>query len=212
MSLAPQVCRIIATRWRFIYTLGCLFACTLALTPRAEASFIGYYAIGNWMQINSAVDGTGSAMTPDSGMTVVVTGSQSGSGNPSSFDFVIVAPSSGTVMFDYTYTSLDTTPPLCGPMFTDPCDDGGYLINGVYTKLATGLSQTTTPTLVSFSVNAGDTFGFRVNAVDNTGEPGNLTLSNFSAPLAVPEPGTAGLFALAAAASIGLRRRIQRRI
>ena len=218
MSLAfLQTGQPVATRWRFLFILGCLLVFCLAFTPRAEAGFIGYYDIGNWMQLNLTpggtpyLAGTGNAMTPDSGTTVVVTGSQSGDGNPSMFDFLIMAPTAGTVMFTFSYASADTAFPLCGPGLTDPCDDGGVLLNGTYTKLADALNQNSGP--FSFSVNAGDTFGFRVNAVDNTGEPGMLTLTNFSAPapLSVPEPGTAGMLALAIAASLSLRRRWNQR-
>jgi hypothetical protein len=212
MSLALHTGRALATRWRFLYILGCLLTVTLALTPRAEAGFIGYYDPtnpgGNWMLINNPA-GNGTAGTPDFGNTLVVTGSQPGSGDPTMTDFVIIAPAAGTVMFTFSYASTDTMFPLCGPDLTDACDDGGYLLNGSYTMLADALNQNSGP--ISFSVNAGDTFGFRVNAADNTGEPGSLTIGNFSAPapLSVPEPGTAGMLAAAAVASLAVRRRVK---
>jgi len=226
MSLATlQTGQPVATRWRFVSILGLLVLSMLALAPQAQAGFIGYYDIsninslnfGNWVLVNSPTgipevqDPNGTATTPDSGMTLVVTGSQTGSGFPSMTDFEIVAPSAGTVSFLFTYSSLDTMFPLCGGDLMSQCDDGGYVVNGVYTQLATDLSQVSTPTMVSFSVNAGDTFGFQVDAADNTGEPGNLSITNFSAPapLSVPEPSSAGMLALAAATVFGLRRKFQ---
>jgi len=115
------------------------------------------------------------------------------------------------VMFTYTYTSLDTILP-CSP---GPCDQGAFIVNGVFVGpvLGTSDSQVTTPTTLSFSVNAGDVFGFEVDSADNSGEPGNLNLSNFSAPapLSVPEPGTAGMLTLALAGSLGTWRRLKHR-
>jgi len=219
MSLAIlETAQAVATRWRFSYILGCLLALTLAFAPRADAGFIGYYDIGNWMQLNTLLDGTpypagnGMATTADSGATVLVVGSNSGDGGTSSkFDFLITAPTAGTVMFTYTYTSLDTLLP-CDP---GPCDQGAFVVNGVFMGpiLGTSDAQVTSPTTFSFSVNAGDVFGFEVDSADNSGEPGNLTLSNFSAPapLSVPEPGTAGMLGLGAAAAASVWRRLKSR-
>lgn len=170
-----------------------------ALAPQARASFIGYYDIGNFTTSNSNSDG--SAWTPDGGLTVVIQGGNNGSGVPGTTDLVINAPAAGTVQFDYIYNSLDA------PGF----DGAGYLLNGNFTPLADTDGESGTD--ISFSVNSGDLFGFEVWTADNQGEPGILTVSNFSAPDGaegadgpVPEPRTLPMVLLAAAVVAAYRR------
>jgi hypothetical protein len=91
-------------------------------------------------------------------------------------------------------------------------NDGGYLIDGVFTQLADTSGESG---FASFSVTFGETFGFRVATVDNQGEPGILTVSDFSAPApsAVPEPDTASIvfLCLPVAAGMVFRQRFNRR-
>ena len=125
-----------------------------------------YYDFNNWTQTSTS---DGFAYTPDSGQTVVMVGGNDGTGLPGTTDMLINAAASGTVQFDYLYNSLDL-PGL---------DAAGYLLNGTYNQFANTDGQSGTQ---SFLVNAGDSFGFEVWTADNTGEPGFVTVSNFSAP------------------------------
>jgi hypothetical protein len=159
------------------------------LVGQAKADFIGYYALSNgtlFISDNvSAPDGNwtltvspntdGSVTTPDGGVSMVLTGGNSGSALSGTTDFIISAPAAGTVAFDWSYSSLDA----------QAADNAGYLLDNNFAQLADTDGEFGTAT---FFVNAGEKFGFRVGTVDNTGEPGILTISNFSAP--VPEPGT----------------------
>lgn len=158
-----------------------------ALAPQAKASFLNYYDFNNFAQSTTS---DGFAFTPDLGLTVVVQGGNDGSGLPGTTDMLINAPAAGTVQFDYLYNSLDA------PTF----DAAGYMLNGLYSQFADTNGQSGT---ISFSVNSGDLFGFQVWTADNTGEPGILTVSNFSAPQGavssgVPEPRTLPMVLLAA--------------
>jgi hypothetical protein len=172
-----------ATIWLFCAVMASGFT----LAPQARADFLGYYDFNNFTQSSTS---DGSAYTPDSGLTVVVVGGNSGSGLPGTTTLLINAPASGTVQFDYLYNSLDS------PTF----DSAGYVLNGVYSQLANADGQSGD---VSFSVNAGDSFGFEVWTADNLGEPGIVTVSNFNAPAEgadssnAPEPGTVSMFVLA---------------
>ncbi len=192
MSYACAAVVLITKRYRVFTALWCSICFLVAFPQKVRASFTQYYSIDSFTLSNSSSTGNGTAMTPDAGASLVLTGSNDGSGEPGTTDFTILAPISGNVSFDYAFATLDTA----GYEFA------GYLVNGTFTQLAdtdgeSGAAQ--------FSVASGDTFGFRVGTVDNTGGPGILTISDFEAPFdssATPEPSSAsflveGLCALA---------------
>jgi len=185
-----------AKKWRFVPTLCATLGFTFAFAPQAKATFINTYALSNFTLINTDADG--SVMTPDNGVTVVLTGGNNGTGLSGTTDLTIVASAAGQVQFSWSYAACD----VLGVCDTPGYDNAGYLLNNVFTQLADApLTGTTT-----FTVNAGDTFGFEMGTVDNSGEPGVLNITNFNAPVngaSTPEPGTAstmlGVTALALA-------------
>jgi hypothetical protein len=179
--------------------------------PVKAGSFTGSYDLSNWTLIDTNADGF--AMTPDAGLTLILTGGNNGSGSPGITDFVINAPAAGLVQFNWSYTSVDATSPVCGPLGNRPCDDGGYLLGGAYTELADDTTWMTTGSgMVSFAVTSGQSFGFQVDTADNGGEPGILTLTDFSGPVGTdaPEPGTVSVV-LGLGATMALARRRKRR-
>ena len=189
---------------------GALALSLVLVGPANAGSFTGTYDLSNWTLIDTEADGF--AMTPDAGLTLVLTGGNNGSGLPGVTDFVINAPTAGLIQFNWSYTSLDSTSPVCGPLGNLPCDDGGYLLGGAYTELADDTTWTTLGSgMVSFAVTSGESFGFQVDTADNEGEPGILTLSDFSAPVNTDasEPGTVSvvLGLGATVASARLRKR-----
>lgn len=230
----------------------------LVFAPRAQADFVGDYAFnntlsasnmyGNWTLYNTdqvctvsgcvpgAPSGTnGSAMTPDNGLSVILSGSGVGSGSGGGLsgetDLTVQATMSGTVQFEWYYSSSDfsqyasTIPDAgCGLNNAGPCDDAGYILNGTDYSLADDQNFNEYQSLLfggtavlysySFAVNAGDTFGFYVHTDDNTGGPGIFTISDFSAPdpSSVPEPSSRIVVIALIAGTVISRRWMARRI
>jgi PEP-CTERM motif len=185
-------------RSRFIPALLCALGFSLALTVPAKAAFTGDYALNRFTLMNANADGT--VLTPDAGLSIVLTGGNNGSGLPGMTDFVATATGAGLVRFQYSYATLDL------PM----ADFAGYLLGGAFSQLADTDGQSGT---AMFTVNSGQSFGFRVGTSDNTSEPGIFTISNFTAPsgaATVPEPGTGLLLLAVAGAALAVQRyRIQ---
>ncbi len=183
---------------RSALTLCCAAVLSVLLTPQAHAAFVDAYALSNFTLTNTTTcpgfDMPNGFVTgsPD-GLSLVLTGSNSGSGCAGTTDLTINAASSGVVQFDYSYSSLDF------PGY----DWAAYLLAGLPIQLTDGdppLSGT-----VTFQVTAGESFGFRVATADNEGEPGVFAISNFSAPSGVspvPEPGALQLAALGGFAAV----------
>ncbi len=157
----------------------------VALSGAASAQFSGAYAPANWAFTTSSGSNT------NDGTTLVLTGNN-GTNTPQNTDYTIAAAGSGTFSFDWKYSSNDT----------GTWDTGGYLINGVYTTLATNGSQGGGS--VAVAVNAGDIIGFRVFSGDGAFGAGVLSVTNFSGP--VPAPGALALLGLGGLVA-GRRRR-----
>ena len=186
-----------------------MLLCLIAV-PQARAGFIGYYAPENFAftDIIGGVVGlgtpNGSAIFSDAS-TLVLTGSQDGSGLEGTTDLTITAAGAGFFRFDFIFADLVIpTPDPFNPDDPYAFPYGGFLLGNTFTRLsdATGSQGS-----VSVPVMAGELIGFRVGG-DNQGGPGVLTITNFAAP--VPEPGTSGLLLLAVAvlAGVGYRRRM----
>ena len=77
-------------------------------------------------------------------------------------------------------------------------DSAGYLYNGNFTLLAS-LDGQASSSPVTFSLNSGDTFGFRAATLTNDGGAGALSVTNFNVQ-AVPFEfdATAGILTLGA--------------
>jgi hypothetical protein len=174
----------------------------LAANPaQALTQFAGDYAPANWTQ---SIGGDGYIVTGGAPGSIVLAGANDESFTDQNTDFTIAAPSAGTVSFDWSYETLD---------WIAAADPFGYLLNGVYTELIDGFGLLTQSGSASFSVLAGDMFGFR--QIGNTFDGRAATLiSNFNGPLATP--GTASvpgpLPLLGAGAAFGWSRQLRRRI
>jgi hypothetical protein len=168
---------------RSVCSLGLALAIlSLAGTVRASVIYDSLtFNLTNNPTCNSG-NNCGSAMTTNGGLSLVFTGENTGSGLPGVTDLLTTVPGNGTITFDWTYATLNAP----------DTETVGYLLQGVFFELAnanggSGVGQTV-------SVTAGESFGFEIQALDNQGEPGVLTVSNFSAPgSSVPEPGTLNL-------------------
>jgi len=101
-----------------------------------------------------------------------------------------VASSAGTISVDYAFGN---------PSDNYDFDGAGWVLNGAFTAVVTNEGGPRTGT-ITFSVNAGETFGFGVFTADGGAGAGAATFTNF-----VPAPGAIAL--LGAAGLIGGRRR-----
>jgi hypothetical protein len=149
-------------------------AIVLAVPPRANAAFVNQYDLSNFTLTNP--DGSAFFETLNNGQTLIFWGPNDGNGLTGFADLTIPATAAGIVSFTWSYATLDL------PDY----DAAGYLIGDVFTQLAASDGQMGQ---ASFSVAAGQVFGFRISSFDNTGEPGVLKVVDFNAPAsAVPEP------------------------
>jgi hypothetical protein len=140
---------------------------------RGVADFVSPYALSDFTLTNSAF-ADGFAVTPDGGHSIVLTGPNDGSGLPGHTDLTVVSRGLGPFHFQYTYNSADVP----------GVDRAGYLINGQFHVIATDDGQTGS---ISVPATIGDRIGFRIESDDNSGEPGVLTIRDFSAgPASVP--------------------------
>lgn len=199
-----------ASHGSFTFGLWTWLAVIGILSPPAHAGLIDNFSLVTNYVLLSPIDWTTVVTSPCSGTfcggftysastgQLVITGPNDGSGNPGTADFFTTASSSGSVTFDFSYASADPWPTF---------DCAGYLLAGtstsacnvyppdnVFTMLADTDGQAGAG--ITFSIAAGQVFGFSVQTADNTGEPGILTISNiqFSAqtsdPPGIPEPAT----------------------
>jgi len=175
------------------YALATAGLAAVAMPAAAKADFSGYYAPGNWTLTNTG-DSNGFVDTAGAPASIVLHGGSSQSGNAGDTDFTIAAAAAGTVSFHWSYFSTDS----------GSYDSAYFLLNGVPTFLAANNSQGQGD--FSVAVAAGNIFGFRVHTEDNIFGDGELTVSNFSAP--VPEGSTLALLALGAV-GVAMRRRGQ---
>ena len=166
----------------------------------AFAAFDTDYDASNWTQ----TAGTGSIDISSAPLDVSLTSGNDGSGNLSSTIFSIAITATGTLSFDWNYTTTEAN------SFWDPF---GYELNGAVTRLTTngvgaGSNQSGS---VSIAVNAGDIFGFRQTTRDNQFGSASTTISNFSAPSVVtspvPVPPSFGLFGFALGGLVMMQRR-----
>jgi hypothetical protein len=133
-----------------------------------QEGFAAAYAPSSWTF--SANEGDGSIDTSNAPSTIEITGSDSNSGDLINTDYTIEAPGTGIVSFDWDYQSADS----------GDYDGFGYVLNGVFVKLADNDTQGTGTEQVS--VETGDAFGFRVFTTDDSGGVGQVTISQFAAP------------------------------
>ncbi|CCI01284.1 conserved hypothetical protein [Microcystis aeruginosa PCC 9443] len=159
-------------------------------------SFTGPFAPSNWTLTNTNADGSVDTTNAATG-TIVLTGGNNGSNSAGTTDWTIPinASRAGNISFNWSYFTLDT------PGF----DSAGYLLNGIYTPLATQDGDFSAAP-VSLNVNIGDVFGFRTATDTNSDGPPVFTV--FAVPtVPVPEPSSiVGLLAVVGLGAISLRK------
>lgn len=175
----------------------------LAANPaQALTQFAGDYAPANWTQ---SIQGDGSINTRRTPASISLSGADDYSITNQNTDFTIAAPLAGTVSFDWAYSNPDDSPQF---------DPFGYLLNGAFTRLTINNSSSPQSGSVSFSVLAGDVFGFRQNSFDSQFGRASTTISNFNGPSPAPGPASVPgpLPLLGAGAAFGWSRQLRKRI
>jgi hypothetical protein len=142
--------------------------------------------------------GDGSA-GPDGSGGLVLFGSDNQSDVGTTATLLATASAPEVLKFNYVYQTFDE--------FGTDFDPAGYVLNGVFTQLSVYENSVNPldpfdPTIfpeyapetgsVTFSLSAGDTYGFYVLTGDNIDGPGSIdfTLVGGSLQLAIPEPAT----------------------
>jgi hypothetical protein len=102
--------------------------------------------------------------------------------------YLTTASTTGTIKFNYTYTTND----CCGPYF----DPAGYVINGQFTQLSPDSAPYTDMNYVGsgtvqLSLVAGDVFGFYVSMIDGPQGRADIAVSTVPLPAALPLFGSA---------------------
>jgi len=143
--------------------------------------------VSNW---TTAISAGGSVNTSGAPSTIVLTSSNTGTGNSQSVLFTIAAADSGLFSFNWEYFTRDIGfLPIQPPPFFDPA----FYFNGVLMQLTNNVGAASQSGSVSVGVTAGDTIGWQINAIDDRFGSADLTITNFSAPApdgngVVPEP------------------------
>ena len=175
--------------------LSAALACGNAL-----AAFDADYDVSNWTQ----AAGTGSIDISGAPLDIILTSGNNGSGTPSSTIFSIAITATGSLSFDWNYTTSE---------FNSAWDPFSYALNGASTQLTTdgffaGQNQSGS---VSIAVNVGDIFEFQQVTQDNVFGSASTTISNFSAPSVVvapvPLPPSIGFFGFALGGLVMMQRR-----
>jgi hypothetical protein len=165
----------------------------LSSAGTAQAAIVGFqgpYDPANWTLTPNG--GNGSVDTSGAPTSITLVGSDTGSNIGLRFtDFTTLAVGDGLVSFSWDYETFDNGGPGEDPF--------GYLLEGNYTQLSDNGGAMVQSGSASFSVLAGQTFGFRVVTVDDLWGPAQSTISSFEVgSAAVPEPGTWSAAALLA--------------
>lgn len=164
-------------------------------------NFTSDYDVSNWSE---ALNG-GSIDTTGAPTSIVEISSNTDSGLLANTDFTITSLDNGVVTFNWVYSTEDRD-----GSFYDPF---GWLINGSFTQLTIDDLFTTQSGTESFTVNAGDEFGFRMTSLDSALGSATVVISNFSAPGApdsvspVPVPAAVWLFGTGLIGLFGMRKK-----
>jgi subtilisin-like proprotein convertase family protein len=140
-----------------------------------QQGFAGAYSPANWSV--GLVNSNGGVNAAGAPASVVLNGSDNGSGIAGQTNYTIAVPQPGSITFTWAYNTLDAA----------TFDPPGYTVNGVFTQLLTGFVTSGTGT-VTVPVAAGDVFGFSQRTTDNVFGAGNLTITNFSGPAGLNAP------------------------
>lgn len=174
-------------------------AAVVTTTTAAQADFTGPYDPANWT--TTTVNGNPDQSVSNDGSVAIITGTDAGSGDAISYSVTVAA--NGPFEFDWSYTNLGGD--------YGSFDYAGFVVDGDFVLLADNDDALGGPATGSSSLklSAGQSFSFAVASLDGTLGAGELTISNFNAASAIPEPSSLGLLAAGTIGGLlaGRRRR-----
>ena len=138
--------------------------------------FTADYAPSNWIFTNTNADGN--VDTSDAPASLSITSGNNGTDNSGTTDYSIVVSASGTLSFNWNYSTSD------GAEFDYP----QFIYNNVvstFTDFSIYGSSTQSGT-VTLEVTEGATFALRMYTVDNFAGAATVVISNFQAPQLTP--------------------------
>ena len=163
-----------------------ILSLTVSSISKADTLFNGAYEVSNWTATFLNSDGSvDTSMAPTS---VTLTGGNNQSEDFGETLFSIVAPTSTSLFFNWTYKTNDD-----GAQF----DPAGYIINGTQFQLSPDFSWPGVGAsgVSTVNLNSGDYFGFYVDTWDNEFGSASLQVSGAEA-IATPEPSCLALLAV----------------
>lgn len=172
-------------------------AAGLAFTPfAASAQFAGVYGPS---QATISTSHGGSVDTSAAPNAITLFGGSDSLGlSDQTYGFTLAG--SGDLSFNWAYQQND----CCGASW----DPFGYSLNGTFFQLTNDVGPNAQSGFTSLALNSGDLFAFDQRSLDSASGFGKATVSNFSAPGAVPEPATWAMMILGfGAMGVSLRRR-----
>jgi hypothetical protein len=176
------------------YVIKAALFLSLLMVSSVHAAFVNDYQVSNWTKsINSGSINSGGA--PGS---VTLISSDDWSGGNKNQDFTIAAAANGVVSFSWDYQTTD---------WNASYDPFGWILNGAFTQITSNWGSNVQSGFFTFSVLAGDVFGFRANSVDSAYGAATATISNFNAPTEVPIPAAIWLLGLPLIGMLGYKNK-----
>ncbi len=152
-----------------LLVVACLVAANGLGSSVFADDFTGYYDVSNW---TTFLEGDGSMDLSGAPLTVMLTGSDSGTLSSLLVSFTIAAATSGFFDFDWDYVTQDNAPGF----------DKAFYLNDVLVQLTNNSGAKNQSGSISVPVTSGDIIGWQVDTFDDRFGAAQLTISNFSAP------------------------------
>jgi hypothetical protein len=158
--------------------------------------FTGPFDVSQWSLSTSG----GVIDTSAAPASIRFVSSDDGSG-PTAQTMTIAATTAATVAFSWTYNTQDSAPVW---------DAFGFTVNAVFHPVSVDIDPLSQAGNSSFTIAAGDVFGFAALSYDSASGAATTVISSFSfteiPAVPVPEPATLPMMSLALASGLALRR------